>query len=547
MNELEKLGIDLKGKTYGEFKTICPKCSNSRKKQHDPCLSVNITTGVYHCFNCEWKGTTMKRQIEKKEYTLPTENLTGLSENALGWFKKRGIGQSTLMSLKVSEGPEYMPQESKEMNCIQFNYYEDDQLVNIKYRDAKKNFKQFKGGKPVFYNLKAFSFDEVIITEGEIDCMSFYEAGMLNVVSVPAGATDSETATLEYLNTCYDYLQGKKFIIATDNDEKGIGFRNVLASRLGKEFCRYIEFPEAIKDANDLLISVGAERFKSSLNIKQFPLEGIETVEDVESSIDHIYMHGYPSGITLGFTNFDTLLSWFTGQVSVITGIPGHGKSEFLDQIMITLSEKHKWKHGVFSAENQPISQHLVKLFEKYTKKSMFGHYKMTDDEYSYAKLFVNEHFFFIKFNEINLAIDQILQRGKELVTRHGIKLLAIDNWANLDHNYAGMNEHQYIGQSLIKIMNFAKMYDCHVVLVAHPTKIYKDKETGLHEIPNLYNISGSSHFFNKVDNGLTVYRNMKTGETEVHIQKVRWKFTGKVGSAVFAWNQENGVYKELF
>lgn len=547
MIELTNLGIDLKGRTSGEFKTTCPKCSSGRKKQHDTCLSVNITTGIYHCFNCEWKGTAMKRQIEKKEYSIPKENLTGLSKNALDWFTKRGIGQSTLMSFKVSEGLEWMPQKNAEVNCIQFNYYENDQLVNIKYRDGAKNFKQFKGGKPIFYNLKAFSlFDEIIITEGEIDALSFYEAGMLNVVSVPAGATDSETATLEYLNLCYDYLIGKKFIIATDNDPKGIAFRNVLASRLGKDVCKYVQFPDGIKDANELLVSVGVDSFKQNFEIKEFPLEGIETVQDVEGQVDDIYTNGYPSGEGLGYTSFDKLISWFTGQVTVLTGIPGHGKSEFVDQIMMKLAEKG-WKFGVFSAENQPVAHHLVKLFEKYTGKPMFGYNRMDVDQFAYAKYFINESFFFIKFNEINLTIDQLLQRGRELVTRQGIKMLVIDNWANLDHNYSGVNEHQYIGQSLIKVMNFSRMYDVHVILVAHPTKIYKDKETKLHEVPNLYSISGSSHWFNKPDNGITVYRNMETGETEVHVQKVRWKFTGRVGSAVFLWNKDNGIYREVF
>ena len=547
MIELTKLGIDLKGRTSGEFKTTCPKCSSGRKKQNDACLSVNITTGIYHCFNCEWKGNAMKREREEKTYTLPIKNLTKLSENTLKWFKGRGIGQSTIMKFELTEGLEWMPQEGKEMNTIQFNYFEGETLVNVKYRDAKKNFKQFKGGKPVFYNLNCMqAFDEIIIVEGEIDALSFYEAGYPNVISVPAGATDSESATLEYLNICYDYLNSKKFIIAVDNDPKGIAFRNVLANRLGKDICRYIAFEEGVKDANDLLVMYGSEDFRNHLDIHDFPLDGVEKLSDFEYDLDNIYLNGYPEGQRLGYPSFDKLITWFPSQVTVLTGIPGHGKSEFVDQIIIKLAE-FNWKSGIFSAENQPAAQHAVKLIEKKVEKSMFGFDKMTDTQYQLAKGFLNEMFFFIKFNEVNLSIDSILQRGKELVTRHGIKMLVIDNWANLDHQYEGMSEHQYIGQSLIKIMNFSKMYNIHIIVVAHPTKIYKNKDTGLHEVPNLYSISGSSHWFNKPDNGITIYRDMETGQTEVHVQKVRWKFTGKVGHSVFNYKKGAGTYLDIY
>jgi len=547
MIDFRKYGIEVGNKTAGETKCICPQCSHTRKKKQDKCLSVNLDTGQFHCFNCEWKGSAMQREKEQKTYTLPVKNLTKLSDKALEWFKGRGVTQSTIMKFELTEGLEWMPQENKEVNTIQFNYFEGETLVNVKYRDGKKNFKQFKGGKPVFYNVNCMPlFDEIIIVEGEIDALSFYEAGYPNVISVPAGATDSDTATLEYLNVCYDYLKGKRFIIAVDNDKKGIAFRNVLANRLGKDVCKYVQFEEGVKDGNELLMKYGSVDFQNHLSVYEFPLEGIEKLIDFEDDLDNIYFNGYPEGIKIGYSQFDQLMSWFTSQVTVLTGIPGHGKSEFLDQVMMKLAEIN-WKFGVFSAENQPTAQHAVKLIEKKAEKSMFGFNKMSDYDYQQAKIFINDRFFFIKFNEINLSIDAILQRGKELVTRHGIKMLVIDNWANLDHNYAGMNEHQYIGQSLIKVMNFAKMYDVHVVVVAHPTKIYKNKDTGLHEVPNLYSISGSSHWFNKPDNGITIYRDMKTGCTEVHIQKVRWKFTGKVGHAVFNWNKENGTYIEQF
>ena len=41
-------GIDTKGKISGQVKIPCPKCSHTRKKKYDPCLSVNIDDEVWN-------------------------------------------------------------------------------------------------------------------------------------------------------------------------------------------------------------------------------------------------------------------------------------------------------------------------------------------------------------------------------------------------------------------------------------------------------------------------------------------------------------------
>ena len=89
----------------------------------------------------------------------------------------------------------------------------------------------------------------------------------------------------------------------------------------------------------------------------------------------------------------------------------------------------------------------------------------------------------------------------------------------------------------------FCEKNKVHCFLVAHPTKITKDKNTGLFEIPNLYSISGSANFYNKTSNGITVYRNFETSQTEVYIQKVKFKHWGQTGCCIFSWDRVNGRY----
>ena len=54
----EENGIFIKD-TSGQVKTQCPKCSKSRRNTSDPCLSVNVDEGIWHCHHCGWKGLSM--------------------------------------------------------------------------------------------------------------------------------------------------------------------------------------------------------------------------------------------------------------------------------------------------------------------------------------------------------------------------------------------------------------------------------------------------------------------------------------------------------
>jgi twinkle protein len=173
------LGIDLKNiKESG--KTVCPKCSADRKKKNDPCLSVNLLEGVFNCHNCGWNGTVRPKR-EEKTYVRPVfNNRTSLSNGLINWFQGRAISQETLLSAKITEGKEYMPQTGKDENTVQFNYFINGNLINTKFRDGKKNFKMVKDAELIFYNLDGIkNTDWCIITEGEIDALSWIEPGYL--------------------------------------------------------------------------------------------------------------------------------------------------------------------------------------------------------------------------------------------------------------------------------------------------------------------------------------------------------------------------------
>lgn len=541
-------GITIK-RNSGQVKTQCPKCSQDRKKKSDPCLSVNIDEGVWNCHNCGWTGGLKKQNnfMQEKNYILPVEKTadTIYSENMIRWFLKRGISTETMMKNRIGEGKEYMPQIGKEATTIQFNYYKDSRLINVKYRDGAKNFKLVKDAERIMYGLDdLIGKKSVIIVEGEMDKLSFYEAGFKNCVSVPNGASNLK---MEYLKDFPEDLD--KVYIAVDNDEPGKKLENELSRRIGRDICYRVTYPDGCKDINDVLIKHKSEIVEQCLDQAQaYPLEGVLNVNDFNVDIDSLYENGLQRGSTVDHKSFDNLFSFASSQLTVITGIPTHGKSNFLEHLAMRLSAQHGWKFGVFSPEHYPMQLHFSVLAEKLIGKSfrkVTRYDRMTKNELGSAKSFISDHFHWIRPDGDVYTIDSILNTAKGLIRRHGINALIIDPYNKINANIAGENETNFINKFLTRLTIFKQKYDIHIFLVAHPRKMQK-QDNGAYDIPTLYDIAGSANFYNQVDNGITVYRDFKQMITRVLVQKVKFRHIGELGEAQFKYNIQNGRYSEI-
>jgi twinkle protein len=540
---LENLGIDLKNiKTSG--KCLCPQCSHTRKKKTDPCLSVDVMKGMYNCHNCSWSGyvTKPEERSEKVFFVPEFKNRTEVSEKTVSYFFKRGISQQTLIDFGVTQSEEWMPQTGKTENCINFNYFRSAKLVNIKFRDARKNFKLVKDAELIMYNLdRIVDTDEVVICEGEIDAMSWHEAGVKNVVSVPNGA--SKNQKLEYIDNCYKYFEGKKKIyLSTDNDEPGIALRDELSRRLGIEKCFKVTF-NGLKDANEFLIAHGSEQLAARLSDAQpFPLEGVFTINDSWGDVMSIYDNGMPTGDKTGDPQLDEHVGFMPGELTMVTGVPSHGKSIYLDQVSLGLAKHSNWNFGICSPESFPLGFYFTRLIKRITgRKFSANNIKM--DELLKVKDWIGDRYNMIMPEE-GFSLESILDKAKHLVLRKGIKGLIIDPWNRIESTIpAGYNENKFISEQLLKIIKFARANQVHVFLVAHPTKMQKAPGSDNYIVPNLYSISGSAHFFNMTQNGLTVYRNYETGMTEIHIQKVKWEHLGKIGMLEYSYNENNARF----
>ena len=483
--------------------------------------------------------------MDEIKYIRPTvkPKVSKYSDDFIKWFNFRGISEKTVIANKISEGLEYMPQLGRETNTVQFNYYRDNELINVKYRDARKNFKLVKDAERIMYGLDDIKgCDEVIIVEGEMDKLAYYEAGFKNCVSVPNGASNLK---LEYLKDFPDDL--KKVYVATDNDEPGRKLAEELSRRIGRDICYRVDFGEH-KDANDYLEK--NKSLKETIDkAKPYPLEGVIGVDSINLDIDDLYSNGLSRGYTTGHSNFDRLFSFATSQLTVITGVPTHGKSNWLEHICMKLAANHNWNFGIFSPEHYPLQLHFSVLAEKFigkTFRKVSMYERMSKSELNHAKNFISKRFNWIRPDGDVFTIDAILDAAAGLVKRYGIKGLILDPYNKIHAPMGSQSETQYINDFLTKLTIFKQKYDLHIFLVAHLRKMQK-KDNGLYDVPTLYDIAGSANFYNQVDNGITVYRNFETECTHVYVQKVKFRHIGELGEAQFKYNLQNGRYYELY
>ena len=553
VNEIEINGFlidnfNQHGLEVGKQQGTCPLCSTSRKpiNKKAKCASYDWERGLGTCHNCDksFQIHTYKRKGKvEKTYIKPDQGKKlKLTKKVSEWFNTRGISKETLTELKVSDGPDYMPQTGKTENVIKFNYFIGDDLINVKSRDGRKNFKLFKGAEKVFYNINSIiGHDECIIVEGEMDVLAIHESGVTNVVSVPNGAT-LNINNLDYLDNCIDYFEDKtKIILAVDSDEAGQALQRELIRRLGAETCYLVDFGEC-KDANEYLLQHGKEELKHRISkARPVPLENVTTFKDIEDDVTDFVRNGFKPGFQIGLQNFDEIFSTYTGQFITVTGIPSNGKSDFVDQMCVGYNRLYQWKTAFASPENHPTYLHAHKLMRK-VWGDMPKASDIDSDKWKQVADHVNSSFFFIDMERYTL--DSVLRKGAELVKRKGIKCLVIDPYNKVrDTSDSSGDVNVYTLEYLTKIEMFAKKYDVLVIVVAHPTKMYKDKDGKIEE-PTMYNIKGGGEWYDASYHGLLVHRDYDAKTVKAKVLKVKFQNLGENGAeANFKWEPRSGCF----
>jgi twinkle protein len=566
------LDLDLRGRTSGVLKlkcTLSPECIN-RKNKTDRSLYVNLDSRVYHCYNCNKKGS-LDRYTKDKEYKEPAVKWHNLNSAALKFLNERGISERVAIRNRLQLANRYSHEAKANKDFIAFPYYNESgtKAVNYKYRAVDgKEFGQEANAMPLMYNLHEWAeFEEVVIVEGEIDVLSINEAEIWEVTSVNAGAInpndDNVDGKLQCLYNSYEFFENKKRIILfCDKDPAGKRLEYEIATKLGTYRCYTVDVPEGYKDANEVLNgnkaknlpALGKEALQRIIiNAKPIPVSGVVYAEDIIDVMLYNYDNGKPKGATTHFPDIDNYIRWKMGNLNAWVGYANHGKTFLVLQMMLVKSMYDGWKWGVFSPENFPPEDFYDDLAEMYVGKHVDNRAgnKMTRDEYIEAMAFINEHIIFV-YPEAAHTIDSVHNTFRGLIGKHGIKGVLIDPWNQLDHTQGGSRDDQYLSIQLNAIKRFALEYNIIYNIVVHPRGNLGTTSTGAMKIVDVYDLAQGAMWANKIDDAVSLYapnwHENKSDTTRVFVkQKTKRKRTGgHNGECTIILDEKSMRYTEL-
>ena len=252
----------------------------------------------------------------------------------------------------------------------------------------------------------------------------------------------------------------------------------------------------------------------------------------------------YNKGLSTGFRSLDEVMKLAKGYMSIITGFPSSGKSEFLDAILVNMSVlPTEWKTLYYSPENHPIELHMSKLAEKFIGKPTF---EFTQQEAADALDWLDTFFTWI-YPETP-TLDTLLALGQEVAETSFLDAMVIDPWNEVLHNKGQHLTSDYLSEALMKVRRFGRHYNVAMFIVAHPKLPVLDKN-GCYPRPDLYSISDGAMWRNKADYGWTAHRaDLSRHEIEIHPQKLKYKWMGRVGPPIlFDYDTISGRFKEKF
>lgn len=544
-------------------RSICPRCSHTRKKKNDQCLSIDRKDDgavVFNCWHCSYAGSIREErprmtvhqnvvQIAPQPAVLTTDDLI--------FMESRGISKETCEKAGLFSTTRFFNTVNRPLPCVGFPYRDrGGKVLAHKYRTNTKQFTQDPGGANVFFGLDRLNNQNktIIIVEGEIDALSITEAEFDNAVSVPNGAPlkivdrkidPSEDARFAYVWSGREILaQCERVIIATDGDPQGQALAEELGRRIGKHKCWVVNWPDGCKDANDVLLKLGKEALSDVIiDAKPFPISALFPASEFADDLQTLYRKRSMRGASTSMVALDPFYTVYPGQLTIVTGLPSHGKSSWVDQVLVNMATAFQWKFALCSFENTPPI-HIAHLMELKTGKPFFveNMERMNEKEYEDALNWVEEHFGFIDFRDTEPpTIEAILERAQAAVQRMGVRGLVID-----PYNYVKMkrasSETDEISDMLARVQAFSKANDVHTWFVAHPTKMYGSFE-GSAPRPGGMNVHGSMAWWAKADCGVTVHRGEQPGTTLIDVWKCRYRWVGKQGQAQLSYDSSTGGF----
>lgn len=421
--------------------------------------------------------------------------------------------------------------------ALVFPFFRGGEIVNRKFRTGvamgdKGKIWQDKGGQKALWNEDILRDETLlgqplVITEGEFDAFAAIQCGYIRSVSVPDGAPkeaigEGPSAKYSFIDAAKPLLsvdRAPEIILAVDGDEPGTALLHDLSIRLGKFRCKWVTYPMArdrsrrLKDLNEVLLEYGHKGVVETLQRAQWlRVEGVFKMSELPPVPPAV---GYDCGFSLLRNHYRVRLGDFT----VVTGIPSMGKSTWVNDLVCRLVEANGLAAAFASFEQLPQRDHRRNLR---TWKIGRPVQHATPDELAQADAWIDERFtFIVGSDDEDVTVDWLLDRMEAAVCQRGARILVIDPWNEMDHlRNRDESLTEYTGRAIKSFRRFARKFNVHLIIVAHPSKQQKDVDGG-YKIPTLYDISDSSHWYNKADVGIVVHR--QNDQSIIRVAKSRY------------------------
>lgn len=544
----------------GWFYASCPRCHARASGASVPTLLGHLESGHFFCVECGHHGNAAvvpsDYRATRIDLSIPwwqplsaqeAEEWLGNNQVALPVNLEVGVAPALVVDGEDVRWEESLvfPSRDPETNHVV--------SVLLLPKSAEGNLlppQDLPGTLPVPLGWTSLQGDQIIFVNHPLDLFSLAAAGFDNAVCVPPRTNPllpggGDWSTLGLMEKTLNIMS--RFVMALRDDETGKKLEEELARRIGRDRCLRVRWqnfkssdPSMVTSAASVLGQQGPEALREAITkAPAYPVAGIHELHDVEENFEILYEFGLQPGVSTGWPTLDLHYTVKLGQWTVLTGIPGHGKSSFVDALAINLAQRYGWKFGMFSPESQPIERHYASLMEKAAGRPFNegSHARITVEEKDRLKGWLNEHFKSIlpDEDEGTWTVDGILSLARTLVLRHGIRGLVIDPWNELNHTRPPhVNEADYIAMELTKVRRFARTYGVHVWVVVHPNRQEKGAD-GKYSIITPYMLAGGANWRNKADNILSGFRNLLQVDEDIfdiYVQKIRFKEVGRLGRA---------------
>jgi twinkle protein len=454
-----------------------------------------------------------------------------LSTKHADWLQTRGISEKAATRFGIST-----VQHGTIGSAIAIPFVKDGKTVNHKYRGSGKVFRMDEGAEKTFWNVDCLKRSDlrdmpILVTEGEMDALAAIEAGFERTISVPNGAESNLDFMAE--PKLWDLLKSaKRIILAGDGDEPGKALNEQLARRFGQARCFWLKYPEGLKDINDVLMHFSVDGVKELIaDAKPYPVKGLYRLSDYPDA-------GQIKTFSVGWPELDPYYKPTPGTLTIITGVPQVGKSKWTCAILKNLLTAYDQQAAVASFE-MPVVPFL--------RNEIRSQLRSLTRNVHEADAWIEKHLVFIdqapRDEEEEATLDWVLERAEDAVIRDNISWLLIDPWNQLDSDKGDHETGEEAQRRQIKCLKrFAKSYGVGVIVVCHPTKGINMPNGKIRE-PNLYDISGSAHWYNACDFGIVLDRSASDKKMKVSVKKARFPGTGKVGEIWMQWREDRGLY----